>query len=171
MTRKSARVSEFIKDLDLLVDKISKEPPVEISDLDEESALLGSSRYGRILQANTMLRELAVFLDCLGNSAKEGVSVESLIFVTTSLLETDSVFAVCIGLTSTPRLLGRACSVLREVESLDEYVQIVGRLRFYLNKMSAYGWIDNLLIHAAEMGLVYDLLFPPSGRTKTWISK
>jgi hypothetical protein len=108
-----------------------------------------------------MLRELSIFLGCLENSAKKGVAIESVISMTISLLETDSIFAVCVGLTDTTQLLKKTCTVLHDVQSIDEYVKIVDRLRFYFNKLSVYGWIDSLLLHTAEMELVYDLMFPP----------
>lgn len=163
MTKTS--VSELIKELEVLIDKISKEPPAEINNLNNVSSIPGMHRYGRISIAYSKLREFTYTLGCLHNSAKQGVAIESIVSITISIIENQLIFTDCFGLTDTSQLLRKVCTVLRDVQSADEYGKIAIRLKVYIAKLAQTGWIDTLLIHAADMELMYDLMFPPNEKT------
>ena len=154
--------SEIVNELESMIEKIIKAPPAEINNFNDASSIPGQHRYGWIAYMNSTIRETCSFLGILKSSAKEGVPIEGIISATIKLLEHDIILMLTFGLNSTTDLLKKVITALRDVHSVDEYSKIVTRLSIYLGKLGHIGWIDTLLLHAADMELVYELLFPPT---------
>jgi hypothetical protein len=159
--------SEIVNELESMIEKIMKAPPAEINNINDATSVPGMHRYGWIIQLNTMLSNTCSFLGMLNSSAKEGIPIDSIIPITIKRLEHDIIVTVSFGFNSTTDLLKKVITALRDVHSVDEYSKIVTRLSIYLGKLGHVGWIDLLLLHAADMALIYELLFPPTDYTKT----
>ena len=159
-------VSEIVNELESMIEEIMKAPPAELNNLNDAKSIPGQHRFGWIVKINTLIGETCSFLGILKSSANEGVPIESIIPTTIKLLEYDLIFTVTFGLNSTTDLLKRVVIALRDVHSADEYSKIVTRLSIYLGQLGHVGWIDTLLLHAADMELIYEFLYPPSNYKK-----
>ena len=159
--------SEIVDELESMIEKIMKAPPAEIDNINDAKSIPGQHRYGWIIKINNMIRETCTFLGILKSSVKEGAEIDSIILTTIKLLESNIVYTVTFGLNSTTDLLKKVITALQDVHSMDEYSKIVTKLIIYLEKLGHIGWINTLLIHAADMELVYELLYPPINHTKS----
>ena len=160
-------VSEIVDELESMIIEIMEAPPAELNNINDAKSMPGQHRYGWIVWINNILRDTCMFLGILKSSANEGAEIDSIILATIKLLERDIIYTVTFGFNSTTDLLKKVITALRDVRSVDEYSKIVTRLSIYLGQLAHVGWIDALLLHAADMELIYELLYPPTDYTKT----
>lgn len=154
-------VSEYIKELDRLIDKLWKESPDEINVFNEPSYIPGWTRYVRIIRAVRLLEGWYSFFSYMKTFLKKGVSLEIIKSITEERLPYRITFIEALELNTTSQLLKKFLEVLPDIQNKDEYFDIADRLQVYCRRLGNAGWIDTLFVHDAEMSQAYDLLFPP----------
>ena len=152
-----ASVSEFIKEVEDLIDKIWEKPPVEIKNVKEIPKIAPLRPFFGINYAFHLLSQLRGTLITLTACARNGVSIDSIKSVTTAVIKSKCVFIEITGLTETLQLLGKTCKVIEGIENICDYVDITDRLCIYLGKLSDRGWLD-LEMHWKEVSSAYDII-------------
>ena len=159
-------VSEFIRELQGLIDEVWRKPPADIKNVKEEPSKVALMRtFPKVNFGFHVLNELSCTLGVLRTCAGNHVSIDSIKVVTAAILENRSIITEVCGFTDTTRLMRRASKVIEQIQNAQEYMNIVGKLNIYLGKMSEKGWLD-LEMHWSELSSAYDIIDSLISRTK-----
>lgn len=150
-------VPEFIKELDVAINRIWEKPPVEIKKLKQRQRAYPLLPFTIINYAFHYCRGLMETISVMGRCADDNVLLENLKTITIEIIKEKCIYLEVVGLSDTVRFLRRICKVMESIQKVDDFTTICTKLAMYLGKLADRGWLD-LEMHWSEVSSAYDLI-------------